>query len=103
MKGVLGIGLRKKLMKVVSKPGRVQHGHLVPGPCPRDQEDAGVLRGFWWRHVEFPKNSAREWSVEWGCSQPDLEPLTNPVWPRCVESGRDARKSDEATRVVEER
>jgi len=34
---------------------------------------------------------------------PDLEPLTKPVWPRCDDSGRDARKSDEATDVVEER
>ncbi len=33
----------------------------------------------------------------------DLEPLTKPPWLRCFESGRDARKSEEATHVVEER
>ena len=32
----------------------------------------------------------------------DLERLKKPPWPRCVESGRAARKNDEATRVVEE-
>ncbi len=38
-----------------------------------------------------------------GRSPTILEPLTKPPWPRCFESGRDARKSDEATHVVEER
>ncbi len=32
----------------------------------------------------------------------DLEPLKKPPWPRCFESGRDARKNDEATNVAEE-